>query len=466
MTAAVLGIYGNSKQEAMYPSYWVDSAGQKPDGAKGRYTLRFAPGQLPPVHAFWSLTLYQLPESQLYANPLDRYLINSPMLTGLKRDADGGLTIYVQHESPGKDREPNWLPAPAGPFFLALRLYWPKPEALDGKWKEPPLERVKSESPAGTGVPVTADNFRRAETDSYFGKIVGEQGAFGKFAHHRELTPIDKQRVIRSNRDTLYSAAVFDLDAGPVTVTLPDAGQRFLSMQVIDEDQYTPAVVYGAGKYTYAREKIGTRYVLILVRILADPANPDDVKQVHGLQDAIKIVQRSAGRFEVPTWDRASQKKVRDALLQLGSTVPDSRRMFGPRDQVDPVRHLIGTAMAWGGNPEKDAIYLNVTPGKNDGNTVYRLTVKDVPVDGFWSVSVYNARGYFEPNKENAYAINNLTARRAEDGSVTLQFGGCDGKAANCLPVTPGWNYMVRLYRPRKEILDGTWKFPEAQPVK
>ena len=139
MAGAVLGIYGNSKQEAMYPAYFVDASGQALNAAKSGYILRFAKGQLPPVNAFWSLTMYQLPDRLLVANPLDRYLINSPMLPDLKRDADGGLTLYLQHESPGKDKEPNWLPAPAGPFFAILRLYWPKEAALDGTWKQPPL---------------------------------------------------------------------------------------------------------------------------------------------------------------------------------------------------------------------------------------------------------------------------------------------------------------------------------------
>jgi hypothetical protein len=104
--------------------------------------MHFAPGQLPPVNAFWSLTMYQLPASLLYANTLNRYLINSPMLPNLKRDADGGLTLYVQHASPGADKESNWLPAPSGPFFVAMRLYWPKPDALNGKWTAPPLQKV------------------------------------------------------------------------------------------------------------------------------------------------------------------------------------------------------------------------------------------------------------------------------------------------------------------------------------
>jgi len=141
MSAAVLGIYGNSKDEAIYPAYFVDAGKQNLDGAN-RYTLRFAPGELPPVNAFWSLTMYELPQSLLYANPLNRYLINSSMLPELKRDADGGLTLYVQNESPGKEREANWLPAPKGPFFSAMRLYWPKPAALNGAWKAPPLQRA------------------------------------------------------------------------------------------------------------------------------------------------------------------------------------------------------------------------------------------------------------------------------------------------------------------------------------
>jgi hypothetical protein len=141
MGAAALGIYGNSKQEAMYPAYYVDAAKQKLDGAN-RYTLHFTPGQLPPVNAFWSLTMYDEPQSLLVANPLNRYLINSPMLPQLKRDADGGLTLTIQNESPGKDKEANWLPAPKGPFSMIMRLYWPKEEATEGKWKQPPLQRV------------------------------------------------------------------------------------------------------------------------------------------------------------------------------------------------------------------------------------------------------------------------------------------------------------------------------------
>lgn len=141
MVAAVGGIYGNSKEEAIYPSYVIDANGQLLDGSHA-YTLHFAPDQLPPVNAFWSVTMYEMPQRLLVDNPLNRYLINSAMLPDMARDADGGLTLYVQHDSPGAEQEANWLPAPSGPFSMVMRLYWPKAEALDGTWKQPPLKRV------------------------------------------------------------------------------------------------------------------------------------------------------------------------------------------------------------------------------------------------------------------------------------------------------------------------------------
>jgi hypothetical protein len=140
MGAAVLGIYGNSREDAIYPIY-NGTPKERLSGAH-KYTLRFAPGQLPPVNAFWSLTMYRMPESLLVANPINRYLLNSPMMPQYNRDADGGLTLLIQNESPGKDKEANWLPAPQGQFRMFLRLYWPKAEALNGKWKNPPLQRV------------------------------------------------------------------------------------------------------------------------------------------------------------------------------------------------------------------------------------------------------------------------------------------------------------------------------------
>lgn len=136
MAGAAFGIYGNTAAEAIYPGSFNDSTGAPLTGANN-YTVRFAPGQLPPVNAFWSLTMYEMPASLLVANPINRYLINSPMLPDLIKDPDGGYTLYVQNKAPGGERDRNWLPAPEGPFSVVLRLYWPKPDALNGSWKAP-----------------------------------------------------------------------------------------------------------------------------------------------------------------------------------------------------------------------------------------------------------------------------------------------------------------------------------------
>jgi hypothetical protein len=142
-TGTQVGIGANSRDEALYPILQKDSDGVALDASKNDYVLRFPKGDLPPVNAFWSATMYDMPGQRLVKNPINRYLINSPMLPHLKKDADGGLTIYLQAKSPGKDKEANWLPAPDGPFMVALRYYWPKRELLDGEWKSPSVERVK-----------------------------------------------------------------------------------------------------------------------------------------------------------------------------------------------------------------------------------------------------------------------------------------------------------------------------------
>lgn len=320
-----------------------------------------------------------------------------------------------------------------------------------------------AQSPA---VPVTVNNFIRAETHHYFSNAHRDAGGLAKYSHHRDLMPVDRQTVIRPNRDTYYSPAVVDLDAGPVTVTLPDSKGRYRAMQVLNEDQYVVGpVVYDAGTYTFDRKSVGTRYALIAVRTLGDPNDANDVRAVHALQDATGLNQSGTGVYQVPAWDDEGRQRLRAALLTLSSTLPNFNRSFGQAGQVDPVMRLLGSAAAWGGNPDRDALYLNITPAKNDGATVYKVTVKDVPVDAFWSISVYNSEGFFQKNDFNAYSLNNMTAKKGADGSVDVQFGACDGKIPNCLPTMPGWNYMVRLYRPRAELLDGSWRFPEAKPV-
>jgi para-nitrobenzyl esterase len=202
----------------------------------------------------------------------------------------------------------------------------------------------------------------------------------------------------------------------------------------------------------------------MIVRTLVNPEDSRDLEAAHALQDRIKVRHDRAGTFEVPDWDTTSLDRVREALSGLGALgIPQAK--FGKQGEVDPVAHLIGTAIGWGGNPDSAAIYVSAYPKANDGTTVHTLTVREVPVDGFWSISVYNGKGFFEKNALDAYSLNSLTAKANADGSFTVRFGGCDAASVNCLPIVAGWNYTVRLYRPRGPLRDGTWKFPEAQPM-
>jgi hypothetical protein len=315
---------------------------------------------------------------------------------------------------------------------------------------------------ASNAIPVTWKNFVRAESDKMFKSYV-DLGGFGKFFHVLTPTPIDQQKVVRMNRDTIYSFAIFDLTT-PVTITKADTGTRFQSMQVITEDQYTPMVVYKPGPYTLTQDKIGTRYVFVVLRTLVDSEDPADVKKVNAIQHQVKVEQKSVGTFEIPNWDTASQDKVRAALKVLSATMANYDGAFGSKDEVNPVKFLFASATGWGGNPKKDAMYAGVTPEINDSKTAYTLDVKDVPVDGFWSISLYNGEGYFQKNKYNAYSVNSITGTKGQDGSITIHFGG-DPKQPNFLPIMDGWNYLIRLYQPHKEALDGSWKFPAPQPV-
>ncbi|MEG1615663.1 MAG: DUF1214 domain-containing protein [Bacteroidales bacterium] len=309
---------------------------------------------------------------------------------------------------------------------------------------------------------VTIDNFVRAETDNYF-KIRTNDGCFGKLCHNSGPADVNHQSIIRTNRDTRYSYGIFDLNS-PLTITLPDTKGRFQSMMVINEDSYI-RVFYEPGSYTFTKENTGTRYIHITVRTLVDPNSTEDNQVVSAIQDSILIQQTHAGKLEIPDWDEESLNKTRNLLLALAKDLPNSKGAFGTEWEVTQVRQLLGTAGGYGGNPEKDAIYLNFNPPKDDGITAYTLTLKDVPVDAFWSVSLYNEKGYYEVNEYNSYNFNSITSKKNTDGSTTIHFGG-DPNQPNFLYIMKGWNYMIRLYRPRKEILDGTWKCPELVEVK
>ncbi|GAA1245476.1 hypothetical protein JOF42_003391 [Microbacterium phyllosphaerae] len=308
---------------------------------------------------------------------------------------------------------------------------------------------------------VNSDNFVRAENDRMLHDLQRDAGGINRFLHNREPAAIDRQTVIRLNRDTLYSFAVVDISEG-ARFTVPEHGDRYLSAMVVNQDHHINRVIHAPGEHTLTVEEFGSPYVVLAVRILVDPQDASDVEAVVALQDLLELHAESDSPFETPEYDRASFDDTRNALLALARHLTGFDRMFGTIEQTDPVRHLIGTAAGWGGLPSDEASYMGVDPGLPPGR--YELTVADVPVDGFWSISVYNAAGYFEPNEHGAYTVNSITGVPNPDGSITVRFGDWPADTANAIPTPVGWNYLVRLYRPRAEILDGTWTFPVIQP--
>jgi hypothetical protein len=308
---------------------------------------------------------------------------------------------------------------------------------------------------------VNVENFVRAETAAQFDRIVETAGGVNRFFHLRGPTPLDKQTVIRMNRDTIYSSALVDISEG-ATLTVPDAGDRYMSIMVVNEDHYLNKVIHEPGEHELTVDEFGTPYVVLAVRTLVDASDPADIAKANALQDQLEIKAASAKPYTHPDYDQESYKTTYEALLVLSRGVADAGATFGRKEDVDPIRHLLGTAWGWGGLPEEEAYYLNVEPNLPVG--AYQLTFRDVPVDAFWSVTVYNKEGFIDPNDQDAYSVNSLIGTPNEDGSYTIHFGGDPG-STNHLPIAEGWNYTVRFYQPRKEILDGSWKFPEVKPV-
>ena len=312
--------------------------------------------------------------------------------------------------------------------------------------------------------PVTVDTFVRAETDTAIRVGLPQvNGKFGQFVHFRRPIPVEEQVVIRTNRDTLYSATILDL-ASPATITVPDAGGRFMAMQVIDQDHYM-FVETEPGEYELTEQNVGTRFAFIIVRTFADPNDPDDIKAANNAQDGLTVSGGGNGPFDAPDWDQDDLLKARRALNELATLGFDASYAFGRRDEVRPIDHLIGAAAGWGGQPQYAAEYVISSVNQNDGETSFVVTARDVPVDAFWSVTVYNADGYLESNELSVFSYNDVTATPNEDGSHTIHFGGCEDGRINCIPISPGWNYTVRMYLPREDILEGRWVFPTPEPA-
>ena len=311
---------------------------------------------------------------------------------------------------------------------------------------------------------VNISNFVRAETDHMFRTNMKTQGMkIGSLSHLRVPTTPDNQPVIRMNQDTLYSATVLDLSR-PVKVTLPEVDGRYMSLQVLNQDHYM-FVEAKPGTYELTEEKVGTGFAYITVRTFIDILDPADLAKAHAAQDAIELTGGGDGPFAAPDWNTDHLAVARKALSDLAALGFDATYAFGLKEEVRPVDYLVGTAAGWGGLPKSTAMYTMDSVAKNDGQTPHAITVKDVPVNAFWSITIYNADGYLEANDRGVNSYNNISAQPNDDGSYTIHFGGCEDGRGNCIPITPGWNYAIRMYEPRPEILDGSWQFPTPKPV-
>ena len=227
------------------------------------------------------------------------------------------------------------------------------------------------------GEHVNVDNFVVAETARMFAALQAAAGGVNTFRHNSEPAPIDEQAVVRLNRDTLYSFAIADISAG-ATLTLPEAGDRYMSAMIVNESHLINRIFHTAGSFELTPEEFGSPHVLIAVRILADPDDEADLAVVEDLQKGISVEARSSAPFVLAEYDAESLEETRGALLTLAKGVGGYHGMFGTAEEISPVRHLIGTASGWGGLPESEAVYVGVDTALPPGS--YTMTMRDAPV--------------------------------------------------------------------------------------
>jgi hypothetical protein len=311
-------------------------------------------------------------------------------------------------------------------------------------------------------IPVNIDNYVIAETSLQFERIMKMARGLNRFSHGRKPVAIERQPIARMNRDTIYSSALVDISEG-ASVTLPETGDRYISVVVLNENNHTTAIHHAAGTYQLDQIEHETPYVAVIARLLVDPENDSDMQMAHELQDQLEIQSNASNAFTRPNYDEESHKKTHKALQILGDGLVDATHCSGKADEVKETRHMVATAFGWGGLPEYEVVYFNRVDGKALGH--YQLTVKDVPIDGFWSISIYNQDGFFEANPYQSYSINDVTAVPNADGSVTINFSTEPGSLNNFLYIMEGWSYVVRLYQPHAIALSGDWVFPEPTLV-
>lgn len=312
-----------------------------------------------------------------------------------------------------------------------------------------------------TGKTVTPENFVRAESDRYFHAMLRNAGGkVNTLFHVRRPTPLDRQTILRMNRDTLYSGAIIDT-AGGATVTMPPMPDgRYASIMVLDNDHYATDVFYTPGPH---RIKAETRHVALAVRIeVKNPDDPKEIALINSLQDKFRIEATSADPLPPFVWDMASLNLLRNQYERdFQSHKQYAHDWQGKRGEANEKTRHLGAAGAWGLLGARDAVYINYSGGEDTAHC-YCATYRVPEHKAFWSITVYGSDGYM---KHERNILNQNNVRLNSDGSFTARFGSeaACGPAANRLDTDEGWNYLMRIYRPGASVLSGNYALPETK---
>ncbi len=299
-------------------------------------------------------------------------------------------------------------------------------------------------------VKVDLDNYALVETHRQMAVTQENAGGVNTFQHKRAVPPVDNQPVIRMNRDTLYSMIIVDASKG-AAITLPDTGGRYISLMYLDENHRVYDMEYAAGSHGIPAY---SDHMYALVRIGVKTGDADDLAEIHGLQDQIKLTAVGDTPFEPMEYDEESYLETHHGVLDsfAASGLLDTEKMFGTEDYVDHDKYIMGTAIGWGGATWKDNIYQF---SKFFEGFECQTTTFDDPQNtgGFWSITVYDKEGFMFNDVAN---VNSEVAVKNEDGTYTVRFG-CDG-GVNNIPIkndTGVWNAAMRHYTPSQAVFDG-----------
>ena len=317
------------------------------------------------------------------------------------------------------------------------------------------INNVKNEVNSGDII-VNVENFITVETHMYISKYFEKIQKTNTFLHSRNFD-VDNA-VIRMNLDTLYSFAIIDTKKGSIKLVLPNVEDRYMSCCVLNENHKEILFTKEGGEYVFPKSD---KYLVCLIRILVKERTKEDINLVNKIQDNIYIKTNFySTKLNIPKYDQKSYLYTKDLINKLFETVPNmsSVGMFGKKDEINELKHLMGVNMGWGGLNETQAYYVSIFPENNNGIQEYSLTFSDVPVRAFWSIIIYNKDGFIIKDKKQS--LNNFTTKPNRDGSYTINFSNNDKKLNN-LNIIKGWNYTIRLYEADEELINGIWIFPE-----